>query len=96
MLCEDAKAEAIRQSHRRWVQTRLRGRQRYVWVHGVVGWGILFALGQCGGLFLSGRFHPVVTLAIVAYSAVGGYFVGAAEWKHNEEAHRTGRAEEIG
>jgi hypothetical protein len=95
MPSEEAKAQAIRQSHRRWAQTRSRGRQRYVWVQGVLGWGGLLALALCLGQFIAGRFHPVVALATTALCAAGGYLIGIVKWKHNEQAYRSSPEEEI-
>jgi hypothetical protein len=95
MTCEQAKAEAIRQSHRRWALARSRGRRRFVWVHGVLAWGGLLALGLVLGQFIAGRFHPVGALATIALCAAGGYLIGAVKWRHNEEAYRIGRGEEI-
>lgn len=92
---ENAKAQAIRESHRRWTQTRSRGRQRYAWIHGVLLWGGLLAAGFCVGQFLAGRFHPIVALITIATCAVGGYLVGVVKWKHNEQVYRTGQEEVI-
>jgi hypothetical protein len=92
---ENMNAQAIRQSNQRWAQTRSRGRQRYVWVQGVLGWGGLLAVALCIGQIIAGRFHPVVALATTALCAVGGYLIGIVKWKHNEQAYRTGREEEI-
>ncbi len=92
---ENAKDQAIRESHRRWAQTRSRGRQRYVWLHGVLLWGCLLAAGFCAGQLIAGRFHPIVALTTVAVCAVGGYLVGVVKWKHNGQSYRTGREEVI-
>jgi hypothetical protein len=92
---EKAKAEAIRRSHQKWGQTRLRGRGRYIWSRGVFMWGGLMAFSFCLGQLVAGRSHPLGVLATVAMCAVSGYFIGVIKWKHNEAAYLTGWEEEI-
>jgi hypothetical protein len=92
---EAAKAEAISQSHRRWERVRARGRRRYIWTRGVLGWGGLMTLGFCLGNWLNDGFDFAPAAATTGLCAAGGYFMGVVKWKHNEEAYLTGKNEEI-
>jgi hypothetical protein len=90
---EQAKAEAIRQSHQQWGRTRLRGRRRYVWSRGVLRWGGLMTLGLCLGGLVAHRFQLLAVLAAGIICAVGGYFIGVNKWNNNEVAYKAGRDE---
>lgn len=92
---EEAKAEAIRRSHRRWEEIRGKGRRRYIWTRGVLGWGGLMAFGFCLGQFFFSRFPPAEAAVTIALCAAGGYLMGVVKWKHNEEAYLSGKDEEI-
>lgn len=96
MTYEEAKAEVIRRSHEEWSRTRLRGRRRFILVHGIILTGGLMALSFSLGQFLGGMLLPVVALFNVIACLTFGYLVGISRWKHNEDVYRSGREEEIG
>jgi hypothetical protein len=95
MSFDEAKAEAIRQSHHRWEKTRSMGRQRYILTNGVFWWGGIMVLGYEIGQLITSRFNPALVLPIIAVYAIGGYLVGAIKWRYNERAYSAGQDEEL-
>lgn len=75
--------------YRQWETTRARGRDRYIWTVGVMGWGmttgILWAVAMSA---MSGWDHlPVLfPLALIGFAG-GGYVFGAITWRMNECRH---------
>jgi hypothetical protein len=78
----------------RWARVRAKGRTRFVWLHGVLGWGGTFALG----LAIFSTIPRVllnkasvadfpITLAIAAFFlSLAGYEKGRRTWKKRERA----------
>ena len=67
----------------RWAKSRQRGRTRYIWVNGVLGWGVTMGLvwpiamaAQQGWQHLTG----LLPIALVGFP-IGGYFFGVWTWR---------------
>jgi hypothetical protein len=71
----------------RWAATRARGRSRFIWLFGVLGWGIpmviLWTAFMVRGFGLPSI--PVIPFAAIAFP-LGGYVWGAAMWWMAEAA----------
>src|SRR5687768_4327913 len=66
-----------------WGKTRQIRRTRYIWRHGVLGWGGFMALFWSLVFFLRGAGWPFY-LFLVALSLLGGYFLGWWHWRRAE------------
>ena len=83
---------------RRWAQTRQKGRTRFVWLIGVLGWGL--AMGLCFpvavaavGSFLPDNIMPgwerlpVLLAWSLIICPIAGYFVGLCCWQAAESQY---------
>ncbi|MEM6798040.1 MAG: hypothetical protein AAF589_00870 [Planctomycetota bacterium] len=74
----------------RWEKTRARGRNRFIRVYGVLGWGVSTAVfWSIFMTFVQGweRLLQVLPFALVAFP-IGGYFFGSWAWKVSENRYR--------
>lgn len=76
----------------RWERTRERGEKRFVWVNGVLAWGLLTAaLFSVGMIMFGDSSIVIVPIAFLVFPA-GGYFWGKIVWRITEgqyaKAHR--------
>lgn len=80
----------------RWAATREKGRTRFIWLFGVLGWGlpmvILWTAFMVRGFGLP-SFPVTLPLAAVGFP-LGGYVWGAAMWWMAEAAYRRAVAKE--
>lgn len=89
---------------RRWAKTRQMGRTRFVWLIGVLGWGLIS--GLCFPLVIAvvGSAYPVVpgwerypvnlAMSLLLFP-IGGYFFGVCTWWVTErEYQRATRVDE--
>jgi hypothetical protein len=84
----------------KWERTREAGKRRYVWVTGVLGWGVpmfvvmtaFFYVQQRGLIWPSVEELPFV-LGLIPMSAliwfIGGYWFGSTMWSTMERAYKT-------
>ena len=75
---------------RRWSRTRDRGRRYFLWVHGVLGWGVPVAV--CWSIAMAWgkgweRFLQLIMLAMIGFP-IGGYFWGALVWRNMEKKYQ--------
>ena len=79
----------------RWRKTRERGRNRFIWIHGVLEWGgfmFFFTLGvfqhsHYGNIFSTdGNLSFRLVLALVVWVFVG-YLYGQSRWRRNEQEY---------
>ena len=71
---------------RKWEATRSRGRKRFIWVTGVLTWGL--ATGVCWSILMAGiqgwdKLSTLLPVALVVFP-ICGYFFGAFVWKSTE------------
>jgi hypothetical protein len=85
MSHDEVRSEVMRQFREKWARTRLRGRNRFVLVTGVITWGGLMAFGLILGQYFSGKFDFLVAAGTIIFFGVGGYIVGSAAWKQHEK-----------
>jgi len=78
------------QQAERWARTRQKGRKRFVWVHGVLGWGLPMAI-TCPVLlavFQGWERLPLnLPIALVLFP-IGGYWFGAWMWRFGEQKYQ--------
>ncbi|HVL12023.1 MAG TPA: hypothetical protein VM529_05630 [Gemmata sp.] len=79
----------------RWEKMRKMGRTRYVWLVGVLGWGV--ATGSTWAVTMAAvqgwdRLPTLLTLALIGFP-IGGYFFGAWTWKVCEAQYQKALAE---
>jgi hypothetical protein len=74
----------------KWRQVRARGRRRFVWVNGVVGWGIPTAILWSIWMGYSIGWNRTVSFLISAliFFPIGGYFWGAWMWYWMERSYK--------
>lgn len=71
----------------RWERTRERGEKRFVWVNGVLAWGLLTAALFSVGMIMFGGSHiAIVPIAFLVFPA-GGYFWGKIVWRITESQY---------
>ena len=83
----------------RWEKTRRMGRTRYIWLVGVLGWGV--ATGTMWAVAMAAmrgwdRLPVLLAIALVGFP-LGGYFFGMWTWKVSESQYQkalTAREEE--
>jgi hypothetical protein len=71
---------------KKWRQTRQMGRSRFIWVRGVLGWGVptaIFWSFLMAGTRADTSFIGYFVTGIVLFP-VGGYFWGIWVWKNSE------------
>jgi hypothetical protein len=75
---------------RRWAKIRASGRDRFIWIHGVFGWGV--PTGILVSLVLSllnqweGALFYYMSLSLILFS-IGGYFWGLLIWQISEKQY---------
>jgi hypothetical protein len=79
-----------------WRKTRVGGKQRFIWTHGVVQWGgfmFFFSLGvfqhsHYGDVFSTeGNLPFRLILALLVWVFVG-YLYGQSRWRRNEQEYQ--------
>jgi hypothetical protein len=72
---------------RRWEKTRAMGETRFVWLVGVLGWGLLTAT-LVSGLMIGfrDRSMTIIPFAFVVFP-IWGYFWGVRFWRVNEKQY---------
>jgi len=72
-----------------WGKTRLMGRQRFIWVRGVLGWG--FLTGILWSLVMSANqgftSFPIFLAKGIILFPTGGYFWSVWVWKSSEQQY---------
>jgi hypothetical protein len=73
----------------RWEATRSKGRSRYIWLFGVVGWGVF--TGLIWALILGwqqgwDRLPALLAFGLIGFP-IGGYFWGDWMWKRLEKQY---------
>ena len=80
----------------RWERVRAGGRERFVWVKGVLLGGV--TLGFCTAVVAAGLDGPARFPRLLMHSVAGfagaGYFWGRWVWSLNEEAYAKARGQE--
>jgi Na+-driven multidrug efflux pump len=74
-----------------WEKARQMGRQRFIWLFGVLGFGVSFALCMLLIFYLESRDHPgfwYVAICVIVSSLVGGYLWGLFMWHWMESAYQ--------
>jgi hypothetical protein len=75
----------------RWEKLRKMGRTRFIWLYGVLAWGVsvgvMWALGMTAANGDWERLPVTLGIALVGFP-IGGYFFGALMWKMSEAAYR--------
>lgn len=75
----------------RWGKTRRKGRRYYVFLYGVLGWGLTFGFVNIflySFLFKLGFWeHFLVYLLLLFFSLVGGYAFGCITWRIGESMY---------
>jgi hypothetical protein len=79
----------------RWEKTRKMGRARYIWLVGVLGWGV--ATGSMWAVAMAAmqgweRLPVLLAMALVGFP-IGGYFFGMWVWKASESQYQQALAE---
>ncbi len=72
-----------RKQQERWERMRQLGRSRYIWRHGVLGWGVTVAIAWSLSMaWMDGwdQLPILLPLALVLFP-IGGYFFGAFMWR---------------
>ena len=81
----------------RWEKVRKMGRTRYVWVMGVLGWGVTVGVAWSVGMTaMSGdwdRLPLTLGIALVGFP-IGGWFFGHFTWKAAEKRYEKALAED--
>ena len=79
----------------RWEKTRKMGRTKFVWLVGVLGWGVgtgsLWAVATAA-LRNWEDLPRLLALALVGFP-IGGYFFGTLVWKSSESRYQKALAE---
>jgi hypothetical protein len=74
----------------RWAKTRKMGRTRYIWLSGVLVWGltvgVLWAVTMTAMRGQWERLPIPLTIDVIGYS-IGGYFFGLFTWKWSEKQY---------
>ncbi|MEN9491217.1 MAG: hypothetical protein RJA63_1666 [Pseudomonadota bacterium] len=77
---------------RKWEVTRAKGEKRFVWVNGVLGWGLLTAtLFSAFMVGFNDASWATILVAFLIFPA-GGYFWGVAVWRIAEGQYAKDRA----
>lgn len=63
----------------RWERIRVRGKKRYIWLSGVIGWGISTGILVCVINRLGGTSWVQSASSLVVFP-IGGYFWGLFMW----------------
>jgi hypothetical protein len=75
----------------RWEKTRQMGRTRFIWLQGVLAWGVtvgvMWAVAMTAVRGEWDRLPILLAIALVGFP-IGGYFFGALMWKTSEAAYR--------
>lgn len=71
---------------KQWSKTRRMGRTRYVWLYGVLRWGL--TVGVVWAVVMAAfqgweRLPILLALAVVGFP-MGGYLFGVVTWRQNE------------
>lgn len=77
----------------RWANIRRGGRTRYIWVQGVLGWGLSMGIfWPLAMAFVQGwdRLPIMLPLALIGFP-IGGYFFGAWTWRVSEAQYQRAR-----
>lgn len=74
----------------RWKVTRAKGRGRYIWLTGVLVWGV--ATGVLWSVTMSAikgwsQFPIFLPIALIVYP-IGGYYFGSWTWKKAEDDYQ--------
>lgn len=78
-----------------WTKTREMGRSRYIWRHGVWGWGLVVGLFWAVAMAaVQGwdRLPILIPVSLIAFP-IGGYFFGAWTWKMTEAKYQRANRE---
>ena len=80
------------ESLKSWGQTRLMGRKKFIWVYGVLGWGLSVALPWSALMWYfespRGSYLTWLVMALVAFP-LGGAIVASWMWRRKERVHMT-------
>jgi hypothetical protein len=72
----------------KWERTRRKGRHHFIWLYGVLGWGVSTGVVFTLIMFLASPAKQPKTLAFIAVNAtlwlLGGYIWGAVMWTWGE------------
>jgi hypothetical protein len=79
-----------------WLQIKARGRRRYVWRAGVIGWGLpvfaiftpLMLIFGLGTLQLSQTKIAALVMSSLLMWILGGYLFGSSMWRKLDEKYR--------
>jgi drug/metabolite transporter (DMT)-like permease len=72
----------------RWERKRLMGRRKFIWLYGVLGWGLSVALPWSATMWYFDATHGsyLYWLIVSLMGFLGaGYVVGAQLWSQNEQ-----------
>jgi hypothetical protein len=73
----------------RWAKTRQMGRTRFVWLVGVLGWGVSVGIGWSLAMAaVNGwdRLPVLLPIALIGFP-IGGYFFGTLTWRWSEKQY---------
>ena len=73
----------------KWAKTRKMGRERFIWLHGVLIWGISTAILWSIFMMVSQGFNTLplnLAIALILFP-IGGYFWGILMWKLSEKKY---------
>ena len=73
---------------KRWERIRAKGRKRFIWLTGVVAWGIPTGLLWSAGMswFMRWSLPSILPMALIVFS-IGGYWFGATMWRQMEDRY---------
>jgi hypothetical protein len=70
----------------KWSKTRKKGRTRFIWLYGVVGWGVVTGVLWAAAMAFQGLGHLplLLPLALIVFP-IGGFFFGRKMWTTFED-----------
>lgn len=86
-LSKRNKSEAFEKIRAKWLNTRLRGKQRFIFTRGVLGWGgfmFIFMTVVHNYIDHENTDWSYILIAVLVW-AVGGYSFGVWQWNWQEK-----------
>lgn len=73
----------------KWTETRKMGRSRFIWLYGVLGWGLIAGVPWSVLMAFQQGWErlPYLFIAGITGFPIGGYFFAALIWKISEKKY---------